>query len=88
MHATRTHSLVADALFTSAHAFFLYVFEITLYDLGGVVCTASSLYRTLCIAHTRMLLYIFILLSSLVSHFVTRQFLVPPCALDDRDNLI
>ena len=68
--------------------FFLYVFEITLYDLGGVECTASSLYSTLCIAHMRMLLYIFILLSSLVSHFVTRHFIVPPCALDDRANLI
>ena len=31
--------------------------------------------------------YIF-LLSSLVSHFVTRHFLVSPCALDDRVNLI
>ena len=36
----------------------------------------------------RMLLNIFIFLSSLVYHFVTRHFLVPPCALNDRVNLI
>ena len=58
------------------------------YFMNGRVCTASSLYSAFCIAHMRTLLYIFILLSSLVSHFLTRHFLVPPCALDDRVNLI
>ena len=48
----------------------------------GVYCLIIVQCVTSCIAHMRMLLYIF-LLSSLVSHF-----LVSPCALDDRVNLI